>query len=486
MADIAMERSTDISMERTKTEVLSFPDIVFNNMIDVLLVMGVDARIVMINRSAEEVLGYKEEELIGAPLGKILGEDDIELFEMIKGIMAHGFIKNLVVTYIRKDGEKFPADFTGSAMRDGEGKLIGIVGIIRDLKDTVQLNADLHEALDDAENKSEQIAELYNEVEIANLTLADKNRALEDAKKNLEKKVRERTADLNNAKEMIEEAYRDLKDAQSHLLQSEKMASVGQLAAGVAHEINNPIGFINSNLNSLEGYVGDMRELIEKNRLLVEKNRGGDLSDLRDAIEDIERYMDEADLDFILEDFSDIVEESKEGTTRVKKIVQDLKNFSHVDEAERTVSDINSGIKSTLNIVNNEIKYKATVKMELGDIPELECYPQQLNQVFMNLLVNASQAIEDKGEIGIKTFLDGDRIVVQVSDSGCGIPKEKIEKIFEPFFTTKPVGEGTGLGLSMSYNIIKNHCGDITVDSEPGKGTTFTIELPIKGNGCLC
>ncbi len=427
----------------------AFPDIIFDNMIDVLLILGVDARIVMTNPAIEELLGYREDELVGKPLGFIMDENDIELFYMIKGLISNGTVRNRALTCISRDGRKVPVDFNGSAMRDADGRLIGIVGLVRDMRD---------------------IRELLE--------------ALEESRSNLERKVQERTADLEKAKGLIEEAYKNLKLTQSQLLQSEKMASIGQLAAGVAHEINNPIGFINSNLGTLKEYVRDIRVMFGKYRSLVEMIKKEASGDCSKALREIEEFADEADIEFIMDDLANIVEESREGAMRVGKIVKDLKNFSHVDEEELKFADINRGIESTLNIVRNEIKYKAELVMDLGDIPEVECHPQQLNQVFMNLLVNACHAIEKQGRIGIRTYAKGmDRVCIEISDNGCGIPRESMGRIFEPFYTTKPVGQGTGLGLSMSYNIIKGHHGEIRVESEVGRGTTFSIELPVRYRG---
>ena len=184
-------------------------------------------------------------------------------------------------------------------------------------------------------------------------------------------------------------------------------------------------------------------------------------------------------IDYVTNDLMNVIKESLEGTERVKRIVQDLKNFSHKDENEHKSADINDGIESTINVVWNELKYKADVKKEYGKIPLTKCNIGQLNQVFMNLLVNAVHAIEEHGEILVKTERrDGD-IVVSVSDTGCGIPEDKLNRIFEPFFTTKEIGEGTGLGLSIAYDIVKKHNGNILVTSEIGKGSTFTVKIPI-------
>lgn len=261
-----------------------------------------------------------------------------------------------------------------------------------------------------------------------------------------------------------------ISDIQNQLLQSEKMASIGQLAAGVAHEINNPVGYVNSNITSLEGYLNDLISLI--NGLSKSENITQDV---------IKEFKEEIDYDFIKEDVKQLLDESKEGINRVKKIVHDLKDFSHVDEEEWQWTNLHKGIDSTLNVVNNEIKYKAKVIKEYGDLPDIECIASQLNQVFMNLLVNASHAIEEQGTIIISTGKsDDEHVWIKVSDTGKGIKDENINKLFEPFFTTKPVGQGTGLGLSLSYGIVQKHGGSIEVESELNKGTQFKITLPIK------
>jgi PAS domain S-box-containing protein len=266
-----------------------------------------------------------------------------------------------------------------------------------------------------------------------------------------------------------------LEEANSQLMQSEKMASIGQLAAGVAHELNNPIGFVHSNLGTLDGYVHDLMAIIAAYESLFcardETNPHAD---------EIGRLLERHDFAFLKEDIFSLLAESKDGLGRVRKIVQDLKNFSRVGEQEWQEADLHQGIDSTLNIVWNELKYKAKVVKEYGDIPHVFCLISQLNQVFMNLLVNAGHAIETQGTITIRTGRHGnDRVSVEISDTGKGIAPEHINRIFEPFFTTKPVGKGTGLGLSLSYGIVKRHGGQIEVESIEGQGTTFRLLLPI-------
>ncbi|TXI90789.1 MAG: PAS domain S-box protein [Burkholderiaceae bacterium] len=260
-----------------------------------------------------------------------------------------------------------------------------------------------------------------------------------------------------------------LQEAQDQLLQSEKMASIGQLAAGIAHEINNPIGFVNSNMVSLQSYTKTMFEALEQFQALVPTA----------AASQIDKIRVEADLDFLEGDIADLFRESLDGLKRVKDIVQSLKDFSHVGETDWQEADLVQGIESTLNIVYNEIKYKAKIVKNYQRLPPVRCVISQINQVVMNLLVNASHAIPDKGVITISTGCQEQQVWISIADTGSGMSPEVLNRIFEPFFTTKPIGTGTGLGLSLSYGIIKKHRGKIEVKSEVGKGTEFILRLPI-------
>ena len=305
--------------------------------------------------------------------------------------------------------------------------------------------------------------------------------ALRDSRDKLEERVSERTADLQlaNATLLTEKArqevlIRKLEEAQSQLLQSEKMASIGQLAAGVAHEINNPIGFVNSNVVTLQHYAEGMLEL------LTAYERAENLLP-QGVREEVDQLKQEIDVAYLREDMHNLLGESLDGLQRVKRIVQDLKDFSHVDESERQWADLEQGLESTLRVVWNELKYKAEVVKEYAGIPQIECMPFQLNQVFMNLLMNAAHAIEDAGRIIVRTGQADGSIWVEVEDTGKGIKPEHLGRIFEPFFTTKPVGKGTGLGLSLSYGIVQKHGGRIEVRSEVGKGSVFKVVLPEKG-----
>jgi signal transduction histidine kinase len=286
---------------------------------------------------------------------------------------------------------------------------------------------------------------------------------------------------LGEANKNLEEMNERLMANHNQLIQSEKMASIGQLAAGVAHEINNPVGFVKSNLGTLTGYVKTFKTIFEEYKGLAGAMRNGDDKVQTVILENVEKISEKEDLPYILEDIDNLLTESIEGTERVRDIVQNLKSFARVDEAQIKEADINEGIEATLKIVWNELKYKCTVRKNLEPLPLIRCYPGQLNQVFMNILVNAAQAIPEKGDITIETEATGTHIVIRISDTGVGIKTENIPKLFDPFFTTKGVGKGTGLGLSISQGIIMKHNGSIDVESEVGKGTTFTIRLPIEG-----
>ena len=288
------------------------------------------------------------------------------------------------------------------------------------------------------------------------------------------RRIRAEAALKQKLAELIELNAR-LDETNNKLLQSEKLASIGQLAAGVAHEINNPIGYVSSNLNALTGYVNDLLA-IDAAYGEAEQHYA---QSMPQAFARAHQLKVEADHGFIVSDMHHLLGESREGLERVRKIVNDLKDFARVGGTGWQRVDVHDGLESTLNIVWNEIKHKAEVDREYGELPEIWCIPSQINQVFMNLLTNAAQSIKDYGHIVLHSGRDGDSVWLEVQDDGAGIAAENLEHIFEPFYTTKPVGKGTGLGLSLSWGIIQRHHGRIEVSSALGNGTTFRVILPI-------
>ncbi len=281
-------------------------------------------------------------------------------------------------------------------------------------------------------------------------------------------------AQLQQRHAELRQAYLRLNGAQEKLLQSEKMASIGQLAAGVAHEINNPIGYVHSNLGSLQEYLRSLFTVIEA------YERALHAPDPKLMVPEIEEIRGRLDIDFISRDLPQLLAESREGIERVTRIVRDLKDFSYSGRGDsmRRV-DIHTGLESTINIIWNELKYKVTLERRYAELPLVECLPSELNQVWMNLLLNAGHAIGERGNIVVATGQEGDMVWVEFRDSGNGIPAEVLKRIFDPFFTTKPVGSGTGLGLSISYSIVNKHHGRIDVDSAPGQGSAFRVWLPV-------
>ena len=281
------------------------------------------------------------------------------------------------------------------------------------------------------------------------------------------------TKELETKNKTLRDLNREIQETQTQLIQSEKMAGLGQLVAGIAHELNNPISFVYANMRELQQYTAAITELLSalQNGLKPET--------LKEKLKELD---DKYDLNFIQKDIDNLIGESLVGSQRVKDVVQNLRNFSRLDEAEHKKVDLHEGLESTLVLLNNEIKNRIRLhKAYSKDLPQVYCNPGQINQVFMNLLHNATQAVEKEGDIWITTSSNGKTVEIEIRDNGRGIPKHVQGKIFDPFFTTKPVGKGTGLGLSICYNIIQKHGGKILLDSKEGDGTKFTIVLPLKG-----
>lgn len=394
---------------------------------------NIDGKITFANPSAARMLSFDVEDLLGHTVreihhGTLDGLSGGECDECMICSALHDGISRQGSNDVlwRRDGTSVPVEFTITPILE-EGLVQGIVLAFMDIAEQLRIKRELHERIDEL-------------------------------------------TELNHRLETM----------QTQLLQSEKMAGIGQLAAGVAHEINNPIGFVSSNLNTLEKYLCDLLSLADAYAIAEQDCDGVGHAAVFDRARQLKKSMD---FNYLSQDASELVAESKDGLSRVKKIVQDLKDFSHVDAADEwSWANLHQGLDSTLNIVWNDLKYKCEVKKEYGALPDFYCLPSQLNQVFMNMLVNAGHAIEQRGTITLRTGHDGEQVWIEIGDTGNGIAPEHLKRIFEPFYTTKPIGKGTGLGLSLSYGIVKKHQGRIEVQSEVGHGTTFRVWLPVGGH----
>ncbi len=487
--------------------------------------------------------GYEVPEIVGKHLSCLHTKE-----QMLNGVIPFNeqVIKDGIcsgeIWHKRKDGATFATLMTSTTMKDEDGKIIGIIGVARDLTGQKRLERELEAIIDSApvgimlvdcetreitkinQNALDMSGSLREDIlgstcnnlwqhpdghkcpildigkrsdcreklimrddgtqtqvlkSAAKITAGDREYLMETFIDISERKRAEEV--LQEANKTLEEMNARLKENRNQLVQSEKMASIGQLAAGVAHEINNPVGFVRSNIGTLTGYVKTFKELFQQYDQLTDAVINGDVSAANSSLESISEFSKKEDLPYILKDIDELLAESLEGTERVKEIVQNLKSFARADTNEIKEADINEGIEATIKIVWNELKYKCTVHKDLKPLPPIPCNLVQLNQVFMNILVNAAHAIPEKGEINIETSAQDGHIEVRISDTGVGIPAENIPKLFDPFFTTKPVGKGTGLGLSISHGIIQKHNGTIDAESEVGKGTTFIIRLPVEG-----
>jgi signal transduction histidine kinase len=302
-------------------------------------------------------------------------------------------------------------------------------------------------------------------------SLAAREDQLQELNKNLENMVRQRTMELETSHEALKKAYTDLQSAQDQLVQTEKMASLGQLVAGIAHEIKNPLNFIYGNTGFLAEYVRKLQFLLESFESLPS------ISD--DDRSEMERKKAEVNYAFIKEDLHTLIDNFTEGARRINTIVTDLRTFSRIDTDTVSEIDLHASLDMSLNLLSNQYKNRIEVHRDYGDIPKVRGYTGKLSQVFMNLLSNAFHAIKEKGDVWIRTRCSDGTVEVEIEDNGAGIPKEHINRIFEPFYTTKPVGQGTGLGLSISYGIIEQHHGKIQVSSTPKRGSVFTVRLPV-------
>jgi two-component system NtrC family sensor kinase len=406
---------------------------IFNESMDMIYMASLEGKIIDINPAGVDLLGYNSrEELMAIDIAKNLYAN-LEVRERFLDLINRNrYIREFERELIKKNGEKITVLETASTMQDEHGNIIGYLGIVRDISLRIE-----HEWLQ---------LQLNTELLAAN---------------------------------------EKLKQTQVRMIQHEKLASIGQLAAGVAHELNNPIGYITSNSLTLEKYFRSLKgyfELTEKLIAHISNTNPG----LSEQVSAINRYKGTEKLEFILEDIGELFAESREGSERITSIVDSLRSFSRIDYSDKfSEYDINKAIETTLKVAHNEIKYVAEVETELNDVPFIICKGNEINQVLLNILVNSAQAISvqnrsEKGKIHIKTYENGSYLFCEITDDGPGIPQKIINNIFDPFFTTKEVGKGTGIGLSISYDIIvSKHHGELLVDSVEGKGTTFTIKLPL-------
>ncbi|MBI2821134.1 MAG: HAMP domain-containing protein [Acidobacteria bacterium] len=314
----------------------------------------------------------------------------------------------------------------------------------------------------------QDLARTFNEMA---QSLQERSHALLELNRNLEHKVRERTVALQQSNAELKAAYQDLQQAHAQLVQSEKMASLGQLVAGIAHEIKNPLNFIYGNTDFLRDYIGKLKNLVDRCQSLASLSA--------EDRQRLDREKQTINFDFLMEDLSSLIDNFEEGAGRIHAIVADLRTFSRMDTHEVSDTDVEASIDVALNLLKNMHRERIRIHRQYTGVPRIRAYAGQLGQVFMNILSNACQAIPAQGDIWIRTHTRDGKVAVEFEDNGRGIPQEHLHRIFEPFFTTKKTGEGTGLGLSISYGIIRQHNGQITVQSEPGKGTRFQVVLPV-------
>ncbi|MBN2843450.1 MAG: PAS domain-containing protein [Sedimentisphaerales bacterium] len=405
-----------------------------------IFVVDKHKRIIKINKAAEQIIG--------------------RTYEEIKGKICHHYI-------CPSQNRCCPVLDLHQTMDRSEKDIINSKGeIIPVIKTAIPLELEGQEVI------LEAFTDISEQKKMQELLLLAKQ-DIENYSQNLEKLVDARTTDL-------QKALANLKETQGQLLQSEKMASVGQLAAGIAHEINNPIGFIKSNLCTFRSYAKEIILLLEGYDRLIKEDPNQD--SYQAIMTEVIKLRNDIDIDYIITETEKIIKDSIDGVERICNIVTDLKEFSHIDRPNACEEDINIILDKTISVAWHELKYRAKIERNYGTLPLLKCHGGQLGQVFLNILLNASDALEGKGEsavISLKTSLQYDQIIIEISDNGSGIDPEIVPKIFDPFFTTKDIGKGTGLGLNLAYKIIKAHGGQITVSSTPDSGTTFKIQLPV-------
>ncbi len=426
-----------------------------------------------VNQKFCDISGYTLEELLGQNHRIVKsGYHPPEFFQALWATVSAGQIWNGTVKNRRKDGRHYWVQTTVVPFLDGNGLVDKFISVRTDIT---------------------RIMELEEEVSLANAQLQarveKRTMALADAKQKLEAELRQRQLDqsaLQDSYNQLQALHEQLKTTQQHLVQSEKLAVVGQLAAGMAHEINNPIGFVYSNLTTLGRYVEQLFQVIAyfQNSL----KEAGDLAGKPETRTICHGVLDKAqavcqkiDLGFLQEDSGVLIKETIDGINRIRKIVQDLRDFSKIDNEDQWQwVNPQTCLESALNLLSGPLREGVEVCREYADLPDIQCRPSQLSQVFLSLLTNALQAMNRQGRLGLRTGHNDTTIWLEVTDTGMGIDENVLPHIFEPFFTTRPIGQGTGLGLSLAYGIVKQHGGTIKVESRPGCGSTFHVALPIR------
>jgi PAS domain S-box-containing protein len=468
----AEEKSGEV-LQQYKTLVDTIPDIIFE--------IDQHGRFTFLSE-AVRLAGYKPGALLGKHFSEIIHADDlskvsrITVLELYKGKitgdrgapklfderrtglrMTRSLVLKLMPGPAAASHEPFiyvemhSSGKWGIDEATGRKALLGSIGIIRDVTESTH-------------NKKA--------IEQKNIELHQINLSLAAREKELEGMLGE-----------VKKSHEELKKAQAQLLQSEKLASIGQLAAGIAHEVNNPLGFLSSNIIVLGRYLENFKSLLAPIRGLQAAVGRQDEGQVSEEAHRLSRLSDSMDISYFLEDADRLVQGTVTGVDRIKKIMTELKTFSRKDEGARQSVNLNDVVEGVLSIAWNEMKYKAELRKEYGQVPVVKCNPQQIGQVILNLLLNAVQALEGQGVITVRTFPRDGGVCLQVSDTGKGIPPELLDKIFEPFFTTKEIGKGTGLGLSISSDIVQKHKGKIEVASQEHQGTTFTVWLPLEAQG---
>ncbi len=403
----------------------------FNKSKDMIYISDPKGKILDINPSGIKLLGYEtKEELFKIDIQNDLYFNPEERTRFKNKMHINGYVQNFQTTLKKKDNTQIIVTISSSIILKDKNNIEGLyIGIIRDITKQIE-----------------------NEQNLIKMNVEQIN---------------------NNEK---------LKKTQLFLIQQEKMASLGGLAAGIAHEINNPLGFVMSNFRTLKKYIDKMKDYLK----FAENTFMGSISDIDNSVLKKEIENKKKNMDFIIEDLDELFMESTNGFERISSIVENMRRFSRVDnENNRTFINLNDSIRNTLVIAKNSYKYVADIVTNLSEIPDISCNRSEINQVLLNIIVNAAQAIDEKknknkGVINISTFIEKDKVCCQIKDNGAGIPEKNLSKVFDPFFTTKEVGKGTGMGLGISYDIVVNkHKGELLVESNKKVGTKFTIKLHI-------